>query len=303
MATTPPANPATPCCRRRDDLVPLALWPVAQQTAQRQRAGRYDPGSTAHPGKMLPALAARIVAEYSKVGDLVCDPMCGVGTTLVEAAAIGRRVVGLELDPKWARLARANLRAALDPEHRRLAEVRVGDATRLPGRLADLTGTVDLVCTSPPYACDAGVIDKPGWLEGRRLCPPATRNYSEDPANLGHARGERYVAAMAALYGGCYGLLRPGGVLVVVTKNTRRGGRLLDLAALSVELGRRAGFSYLGHVIALHAAIRDGALVGRPSYWQLSAVRAAQAKGERVHLVAHEDVVVLRKEGDDADGQ
>jgi modification methylase len=302
MATTR-TNTQTHCCpRRRQAPVPLAVWPVAQATAQRQRAGRYDPGSTAHPGKMLPALAGRIVTEYSNPGDLVCDPLCGVGTTLVEAAALGRRAVGLELEAGWARLARANLRAALDPEHRRLAEVRQGDATRLPGRLADLAGRVDLVCTSPPYACDAGVIDKPGWLAGRRLCPPDSLNYSTDPANLGHARGERYAAQMAAVYAGCFELLRPGGLAAVVTKNTRRGGRLLDLAALSVELGRRAGFSYLGHVIALHAAIRDGALVGRPSYWQLSAVRAARARREPLHLVCHEDVVVLRK-GGDADGR
>ncbi|MDA8313905.1 MAG: class I SAM-dependent methyltransferase [Actinomycetota bacterium] len=294
----------SPCCRRRrEEPVPLAVWPVAQQTAQRQRAGRYDPGSVAHPGKMLPALARRIVAEYSKEGDLVCDPLCGIGTTLVEAASLGRRAVGLELEPGWARLARANLRSALDPKHRRLAEVRQGDATALPGRLGDLAGRVDLVCTSPPYACDAGVIDKPGWLAGRRLCPPHSLNYSTDSGNLGHARGERYADQMGAVYAGCFRLLRPGGVLAVVTKNTRRGGRLLDLAVLTVELGRRAGFTYLGHVIALHAAIRDGALVGRPSYWQLSAVRAARARGEPVHLVAHEDVLVLRKEGGDADGR
>lgn len=252
---------------------------------------------------MLPALARRIVAEYSNKTDLVADPMCGIGTTVVEAAALGRRAVGLELEPGWARLARANLRSALDPEHRRLAEIRLGDATRLPGRLSDVAGEVALVCTSPPYGCDAGVIDKPGWLAGRRLCPPGSLNYSSDPQNLGHARGERYAAAMAAVYAGCFELLRPGGLLVVVTKNTRRGGRLLDLAALTVELGQRAGFSYLGHVVALHAAIRDGALVGRPSYWQLSAVRAARGKGEPVHLVAHEDVVVLRKKGGEADGR
>jgi modification methylase len=301
MATT--HTTTRPKYTRPDDPVPLALWPVAQQTAQYQRAGRYDPRSVSHPGKMLPALAARIVAEYSKPGDLVCDPLCGIGTTVVEAAALGRRSVGLELELRWARLARANLKAALDAEHRRLAEVRTGDATSIPGRLADLTDKVDLVSTSPPYACDAGVIDKAGWVAGRRLCPPDSLNYSTDPQNLGHARGERYAARMQAVYAGCFELLRPGGLLVVVTKNTRRGGRLLDLAALSVGLGRQAGCTYLGRVVALHAAIRDGALVGRPSYWQLSAVRAARARGEPVHLVCHEDVVVLRKEGGGADGR
>ena len=62
--------------------VPLALWPVAQTSAQYQRTGRYHSDSARHPGKMLPALAARIVSEYSAPGDLVCDPMCCIGTTI-----------------------------------------------------------------------------------------------------------------------------------------------------------------------------------------------------------------------------
>ncbi|HMC39733.1 MAG TPA: DNA methyltransferase [Acidimicrobiales bacterium] len=295
MATPTTPNTRRPAGRSLAEPVPLAVWPVAQQTAPVQRAGRYRAESTAHPGKMLPALAARIVAEYSTPGDLVVDPMCGTGTTLVEAASQGRRAVGVELEDRWADLARANLDTALAGPARRLAQVRTGDATALPGPLADISGRVDLVCTSPPYGCDAGVIDKPGWLAGGRLCPAESRDYSADPANLGHARGDSYAAAMAAVYAGCYALLRPGGLLVVVTKNTRRAGRLLDLAALTVTLARTAGFSYLQHVIALHAAIRDDDLVGRPSYWQLAAVRAARAKGSPVHLVAHEDVTVFAK--------
>ena len=50
-------------------------------------------------------------------------------------------------------------------------------------------GSVHLVVTSPPYACDAGVIDKPAWRAGGSMCPRDSLNYSADPANLGRARG------------------------------------------------------------------------------------------------------------------
>ena len=53
--------------------------------SQWQRHGRYHPESNRHPGKMLPALARRAIETYSDPGDLVLDPMCGIGTTLVEA--------------------------------------------------------------------------------------------------------------------------------------------------------------------------------------------------------------------------
>jgi hypothetical protein len=48
-------------------------------------------------------------------------------------------------------------------------------------------------------------------------------------------------------------------------------------------------------VIALHAAVRDDRLAARPSFWQLSTIRKALARGERIHLVCHEDVLVFRK--------
>jgi modification methylase len=89
--------------------VPLAIWPCAQTSAQYQRTDRYLPASSRHPGKMLPELARRLVAEYCPPGGLVVDPMCGIGTTLVEATALRRRAVGVELEPPWAHQARGGL--------------------------------------------------------------------------------------------------------------------------------------------------------------------------------------------------
>jgi modification methylase len=273
--------------------LPLAVWPCAQTSPQYQRAGRYLPASTAHPAKMLPELARRIIAEYSPPGGLVVDPMCGIGTTLVEAAALGRRAVGVELEPRWAELARANLAFALPDGQVGHGEVHVGDARLLPQVLGDLPGTVDLVATSPPYGGDVGMIDKPAWLAGRSLCRRDTLNYSTDHANLGHARGDRYLAELAGVYAGCYGVLRPGGLLVTVTKNLRRRGRVLDLATITVELATQAGFAYLQRVVALLAAVRDGQLHARPSFWQLTQTRKARARGQPVHLGVHEDVSVF----------
>ena len=263
----------------RSPEVPLALWPVAQTSAQYQRTGRYHPDSTKHPGKMLPALAARIVSEYSAPGQLVVDPMAGIGTTLVEAALLGRKAVGVELEPRWVALAEANLDHALTAKAvGRLSrpKIRQGDARRLPALLGRRSGHVDLVVTSPPYGCEAGAIDKPGWCAGQRLCPPETLNYSTDKANIGHARGSAYETAMTEVYAACHRVLRPGGLLVTVTKNTRRRGRCLDLAGLTVSAARSVGFAYVQHVVALLGPIRDGQLCARPSFWQLTQTRKAR---------------------------
>jgi len=157
------------------------------------------------------------------------------------------------------------------------------------------SGSVDLILTSPPYGRDIELIDKPGWIEGGSLGAKNSRNYSRNRSNLGHARGEHYRAAMAEVYAACAAALTPGGFLVVVTKNLRLAGALHDLAGETVDLCQASGLLYWQHVIALHAAIRASALLARPSFWQLSTTRKALVRGERIHLVCHEDVLVFRK--------
>jgi modification methylase len=267
---------------------------------------------------MLPELARRAISAYSDPGDLVVDPMCGIGTTLVEAIHLGRNALGIELERRWASLATANLAHAREQGATGNAGVVEGDASELPRLLTRNArqllrssnpntkaseskvvrlgaGSVDLILTSPPYACQIEMIDKPAWLAGGSLGAKDTRNYSADQRNLGHARGTHYREAMASVYGASAAALKPGGLLVVVTKNLRSGGAMHNLAGDTVELCQHAGLLYWQHVIALHAAIRDSELVPRPSFWQLSTTRKALARGERLHLVCHEDVLVFRK--------
>lgn len=44
-------------------------------------------------------LMSAIVRDYSRPGDLVCDPCAGGATTLIAAATEGRRAIGSEMDP------------------------------------------------------------------------------------------------------------------------------------------------------------------------------------------------------------
>jgi hypothetical protein len=50
-------------------------------------------------GKPLWLMRA-LVRDYSRPGDLICDPCAGGATTLLAAAMEGRRAVGAEMDPE-----------------------------------------------------------------------------------------------------------------------------------------------------------------------------------------------------------
>jgi tRNA G10 N-methylase Trm11 len=274
---------------------------------------------------MLPEIARRTINFYSEPGQIVLDPMCGIGTTLVEAIHRDRRALGVELETRWAALATANVGHALAQGAAGHALVLTDDARGLGhGVLDEYVGNVSLILTSPPYG-PATLGDPRGGkgiaiaraCEGRRVTAAdrahaasrsKTCRYGDSApclarlpyGDLAGATGEQstqesYLAAMARVYSACERMLAPGGFLVLVTKNLRSRGRLRNLAGDTVALCQQAGLDYWQHVIALLASIRDGELRARPSFWQLLHTRNALANGERTQLACHEDVLVFRK--------
>lgn len=52
-----------------------------------------------YAGKLPPPLVAYLLAEHTESGDLVVDPMCGGGTTAIEASSSGRRSTNFDVNP------------------------------------------------------------------------------------------------------------------------------------------------------------------------------------------------------------
>jgi len=68
-----------------------------------------DGGRKAHPTQKPEALLHRILLASTNAGDVVLDPFFGTGTTGAVAKQLGRRFIGIERDPDYAKAARERI--------------------------------------------------------------------------------------------------------------------------------------------------------------------------------------------------
>ncbi|MBB5156804.1 tRNA1(Val) A37 N6-methylase TrmN6 [Saccharopolyspora phatthalungensis] len=244
---------------------------------------------------MLPAVAAQAITHYTQPGDLVLDPMCGIGTTLIEALHQGRRAIGVEYEPHWVDVTQANLdlarRAGVDPDARAIH----GDARQLATLLPpDLAGQVALVVTSPPYGpsthgqvtvTPGGGVHKYHHLYGNTL----------DRGNLANIGHHRLLTGFTKILTHTAAFLRPGGHVVITLRPWREHAELIDLPAQITACGRAADLTPTERCVALLARIAQDDLVARGSFFQRDFIGKQRRAGLPLHLIAHEDLLVFQR--------
>lgn len=76
---------------------------------ERRRGGKW-------PTQKPEALLERVILSTSSKGNVVLDPYCGSGTTLVVAQKFGRKWVGIEKSPEACKIARGRLGLVNQPD-------------------------------------------------------------------------------------------------------------------------------------------------------------------------------------------
>lgn len=199
-------------------------------------------GVLVHPAKFPETMAQEFIEFFTKRGGTVLDPMAGTGSALVAALRCGRNSYGIELNPKYAEIARqiiAEERTVLGKVVEGLtSNIITGDALlasdyQLP--------TIDYVLTSPPY-WDMLHAKGAETQKKRRSAADLDVFYSNDPNDLGNVHDyDEFVARLVAIYAGLKPLLREKAYLTVIVKNVKKGGKIYPLAW---DLGRELGKVY-----------------------------------------------------------
>jgi DNA modification methylase len=199
-------------------------------------------GVLVHPAKFPETMAQEFIDFFTKRGGTVLDPMAGTGSTLVAALRCGRNSYGIELNPRYAEIARqiiADERLALGAG---IADLASNIITGNAANASDFgLSTFDYVLTSPPY-WDMLHAKGAQTQKKRRTSPELDVFYSDDPNDLGNLHDyEEFLAKLVAVYSGLKPLLKEKAYLTIIVKNIKKGGKIYPLAW---DLGRELGKVY-----------------------------------------------------------
>ncbi|NOY98236.1 MAG: site-specific DNA-methyltransferase, partial [Chloroflexi bacterium] len=219
-------------------------WLKFQKSWFTHNPPRRKKGVLRHPAKFPETLAQEFIEFFTKQGQTVLDPMVGTGSTLVAALRSGRHSYGIELNPKYAEIARQVVdeeKAALAAAGQNsglTAEVITGDAAHVAEyNLPE----IDYVITSPPY-WDMLHARGAETQKERRTASDLDVFYSDDPNDVGNLHDyEVFLEKLVAIYAALRPFIRERAYLTIIVKNVKKGGKIYPLAW---DLGRELGKIY-----------------------------------------------------------
>ncbi len=197
-------------------------------------------GVLVHPAKFPETMAQDFIEFFTKRGQTVLDPMAGTGSALVAALRAGRNSYGIELNPKYAEIAKQIIkdeRKALGSSIENLkSEIVNGDALKAAKFKIP---TIDYVLTSPPY-WDMLHAKGAETQKKRRTSANMDVFYSDDPKDVGNIHDyEKFLGQLVAIYTGLKPVLRERAYITIIVKNVKKGGKIYPLAwDLARELGK-----------------------------------------------------------------
>jgi DNA modification methylase len=198
-----------------------------------------------HPAPFSYQDVSRLIRFFTKRGELVLDPFVGVGSTLKAAAIEGRRGIGIELNDKYAELARLRLKTELEKQilARKDQQVIKGDARRAIPKLG--ADSVKLVVTSPPYWNILHKLDHKARQE--RIAHGLDTKYSSAESDLGNiADYSEFVRALSDTLALTRKCLVDGGHMCIVVGDFRHKSRYFMFHADIAREMEARGFTLKG---------------------------------------------------------
>ena len=220
--------------------------------------GKWATHDAKYRGNWSPYIPRNVILRYSSEDDTVLDQFVGGGTTAVEAKLTGRNFIGIDINPAAVELTKNKLNF----EYETCADisVKLGDARKLD----ILDGSIDLICTHPPYA---DIINYSDGIEG----------------DLSLLSIKPFLMEMSKVAEECFRVLKKDKFCAILMGDTRKKGMVQPLAFETMRLFELAGFK-LKEII-----IKEQHNCKATGYWKTNSIKY------NFLLLAHEYLFVFKK--------
>lgn len=210
---------------KRLNLLEAKDWMVFTKSWFTHNPPPRDEKEELHPAKFPESLIKNFMEFFTQPTEIVLDPFLGTGSTLVACDISNRQGIGVEIEERYADVAR----------RRTKQPVVVGDARNLDELdiLRDLKEKIDFAISSPPYwnmlKKSRGHVRSVSKIREEL---GADVFYSGKMENLENVEDyEEYLNALHLIFSKVHKLLRPNRYLVVIIQNIlTEGGEMKPVA-------------------------------------------------------------------------
>jgi DNA modification methylase len=176
-----------------------------------------------HPAKFPEELVHRFVSYFTKSNAWILDPFAGVASTMIACKNLNRNSVGIELNPKFAKIGRDVLnKTPGGGEH----HVIVGDSSKIDDALEnhfDHVPLFDFMITSPPYwnmlRKSRGYNDT---VHKERAESGLPQYYSDSESDIGNIESyTEYIERVGSVIDSAFDYFRNDAYLTIIAQNMR----------------------------------------------------------------------------------
>ena len=220
--------------------------------------GKWATHKGDYRGNCPPQVPRNLILKYTKENDIVLDPFCGSGTSMIECKLLNRKGIGIDINIDALKLAKSRLNF----EYQTIYEPRLlrANATNLQKIIPN--EKIDFIFAHPPYA---DII-----------------KYSKDiEEDLSRLNLQEFFNQMSLLSNECFRVLKKDKICSILIGDIRKNKNVIPLGFYVMNIFIQTGFT-LKEII-----IKEQHNCKMTDYWR--------NKNMDFYLLAHEYVFVLYK--------
>lgn len=221
--------------------------------------GKWATHKGDYRGNCPPQVSRNLILKYTKEKDIVLDPFCGSGTTMIECKLLNRKGIGIDVNIEALKMAKNRLNF----NYKTVYEPKLikANSTNLQNIIPD--NKIDFIFAHPPYA-DAIKYSK---------------DISEDISRLSL---KEFLNQINLFSKECFRVLKKDKICSILIGDIRRNKNVIPLGFYIMSIFIQTGFT-LKEII-----IKEQHNCKMTDYWK--------SKNIDFYLLAHEYVFIFQKQ-------